>query len=227
MKDVPIALKELLIGRPKRALAFSGGTDSSYLLWACIELGMDVRPYFVKGAFQTDSELERANDFCERLGVVLTVIEVDILADEEIISNPEDRCYLCKRKVFSMIRDVSSKDGCFDIMDATNASDDPAIRPGMRALAELGVLSPLKECGLTKPEIRELSRLAGLDNWDVPSDSCLATRILTGYRITADDLRKVESAEREIRELGFRDFRVRSFDSRCRLDTVPTQSELS
>ncbi len=214
-------LSEYLSSFGKVALAFSGGTDSYFLLWACRRSGVDVRPYFVKGAFQTEEESIHAISAASGLGTELTVLEVDTLSFDEVIENTLDRCYLCKRRVFSLILEKASSDGYDIVIDATNASDDPSVRPGMRALTELGIRSPLMECGLTKPMVRELSKAAGLDNWDTPSNSCLATRIPTGTRITAEDLQKVEYVEGRLKALGLRDFRLRPLGDRARLETVP------
>ncbi len=214
-------LSEYLSSLGKAALAFSGGTDSYFLLWACRQSGMDVKPYFVKGAFQTQEESVHAVAAASALGMDLSVLEVDTLSFEEVVENSADRCYLCKRRVFSLILERACSDGYDIVMDATNASDDPSVRPGMRALTELGIRSPLRECDITKPELRELSKAAGLDNWDTPSNSCLATRIPTGTRITAEDLQKVEYVESRLKIFGLRDFRLRSFGDRARLETVP------
>ena len=130
------------------------------------------------------------------------MIDIDTLSFSEVAANTPDRCYLCKKNVFTPIKEISESDGRLRVIDATNASDDPSSRPGMRALRELGVVSPLRECGLTKPTVRMLSKEAGLDNWNVPSNSCLATRIPTGTRITADALEQVERTEMKLRAFG-------------------------
>lgn len=208
---------------PRAALAFSGGTDSSFLLWACMKAGADVRPYFVRGNFQTADESEHAAKVASLLGADLKVIDIDTLSFSEVAANTPDRCYLCKKNVFTLIKEISESDGRLRVIDATNASDDPASRPGMRALRELGVVSPLRECGLTKPTVRMLSKEAGLDNWNVPSNSCLATRIPTGTRITADALEQVERTEMKLRAFGLMDFRVRSFGDTAKLEIVPAE----
>ncbi|MBQ3736477.1 MAG: TIGR00268 family protein, partial [Candidatus Methanomethylophilaceae archaeon] len=143
-----------------------------------------------------------------------------------ITSNPADRCYHCKRLIFSSISRCASTDGCVYIMDGTNASDDPCGRPGMRALRELGILSPLRECGITKRQVRELSREAGLPTWNRPSNSCLATRISTGILITEEGLRRTESAEDELRSIGFSDIRVRTLPDSCRFEFTEAQKGL-
>lgn len=210
-------LKDFFAEHPKAALAFSGGVDSSYLLYAARSLGADVRPYCVRSAFQPAFETAEAEEFCRALGVPLTVIEVDILAVPEAAENPADRCYHCKNAIFGSLKARAGADGYSVLLDGTNASDDASDRPGMRALREMGVLSPLRLCGLTKAEIRRLSREAGLPGWDKPAYACLATRIPTGTPITAELLRKVEGAEGALRAMGYRDLRVRYFCGAARV----------
>lgn len=211
---------------PRAALAFSGGVDSAYLLWAGLRAGAEVRPYFVKTPFQPQFELEDARRLCARLGVELAVIRFDVLTASEVAVNPADRCYYCKRRLFSLLRERAASDGFPLLLDGTNASDDAADRPGMRALRELEVRSPLRECGLTKGQIRQLSRQAGLFTWDKPSYACLATRIPTGRPITKDDLEKVERGETALSGLGFGDFRLRLTPEGCKLQVRAEQFPL-
>ena len=223
---VPDRLRQTLERIPRPALAFSGGTDSVYLLYACSRLGIDVAPYFVKGAFQTDEELERARTMAVEFGYNLRVLRIDPLSIGEIVRNDELRCYHCKKAVFKLITDTAQADGRKVVMDGTNASDDADSRPGMRATSEMGILSPLRDSGLTKEDVRNLSREAGLPTWDMPSDSCLATRIPTGTVITAPLLERTYKAEREIRDLGFRGIRVRTVSNSARLEILKYQSDL-
>lgn len=202
-------LKEFFTLNNKAAVAFSGGVDSSYLLYAANEAGTDVRAYYVRSQFQPAFELEDALRIAEYTGTEMKVIEVDVLSDQTVISNPEDRCYHCKRVIMGTIIREASADGYGLVLDGTNASDDTDDRPGTRALKEFGVRSPLRECGLTKPEIRKLAKEAGLSVWNKPAYACLATRIPHGEVITADKLRTTERAESLLYEMGFRDFRVR------------------
>ena len=204
-----MTLEQFFHEHPKAALAFSGGVDSAYLLWAGLQAGAEVWPYFVKTPFQPRFELEDAYRLCEQLDVDLIVLDYDVLTDETVVSNPPDRCYHCKRWMFSKLKRYAASEGFSLLLDGTNASDDGGDRPGMRALAELEVRSPLRECGLTKAQIRELSRQAGLFTWDKPSYACLATRVPTGQTITRVDLERVERGEDALSRLGFRDFRLR------------------
>ncbi len=208
---------------PRVALGFSGGVDSAYLLYAALKEGAQVRPYFVKTAFQPQFELEDAKRLADQLGVEMTVLEVDILALPQVAANPGDRCYHCKRALFGRLRDQAVKDGYPVLMDGTNASDDAGDRPGMRALGELSVRSPLRECGITKEEVRRRSKAAGLFTWDKPAYACLATRVPTGELIQPDTLRRVELGEEALRGLGFSDLRVRVFHGAARLQLPADQ----
>ena len=204
-----MTLNEFFKDNPKAAIAFSGGVDSAYLLYAAAAAKANVRAYYVKSAFQPQFELDDAIKLAEQLDADMKIINVDVLADSRVSANPADRCYYCKKAIFNAIAEAAKADGFDLILDGTNASDDEGDRPGMRALKELSVRSPLRECGLTKPEIRRLSKEAGLFTWDKPAYACLATRIPTGEVITAEKLAKTESAEDFLFSLGFTDFRVR------------------
>lgn len=202
---------------PRVALAFSGGTDSAYLLYAAQAAGAEVRAYFLKTPLQPAFELADAHRLAEKLDVSMTVLEVDILKNTSVSANPPDRCYHCKMTLFTGLCCRAAADGFPLVIDGTNASDDAGDRPGMRALRELGVRSPLRECGITKTEVRRLSREAGLFTWDKPAYACLATRIPAGEAITAEKLARVEGAEAALTEMGFRDFRVRLLGDCARL----------
>ena len=219
-------LADFFARHPKAALGFSGGVDSSYLLWSAKQCGADVRPYFIKTAFQPAFELEDARRLCRDVGAELTILELDALADEAVAKNPADRCYHCKRNLFGTLTQRARADGYCLLLDGTNASDDAGDRPGMRALRELEVRSPLRECGLTKAEIRARSKAAGLFTWDKPAYACLATRVPTGQRITAEALAKTEAAEGFLFSLGLTDFRVRYFAGAARIQAPAAQLAL-
>ena len=209
--------QEFFTEHPKAALGFSGGVDSSYLLWAAVNAGADIAPYYIQTAFQPAFELEDAKRLCEQIGVKLNVIQLDALADPRVAANPANRCYYCKVGLFGALRARAKADGYDLLLDGTNASDDAGDRPGMKALREMEVRSPLRECGLTKAMIRQESRKAGLFTWDKPAYACLATRVPTGRTITPELLRRVEGAETALFALGFTDFRVRLYDDAARL----------
>lgn len=202
-------LQEFFEENPKVALAFSGGVDSSYLLYAAMKYGADVKAYYVKALFQPQFEMDDAMRLAEQLKAPVRVLRADVLSDPIVASNPANRCYYCKKVIFNMILKAAAEDGYRVLLDGTNASDDAGDRPGMKALQELQVRSPLRECGLVKSEIRRLSREGGLFTWDKPSYACLATRIPTGCEITAEKLKTTEEAENLLFSLGFSDFRVR------------------
>ena len=216
-------LAEFFRQNPRAALGFSGGVDSSYLLYAAVQAGAQVQPYFIKTAFQPQFELDDAKKLCAQLGVRLRVLELDALKSPGVAANPADRCYFCKTALFGALTEAARQDGYTLLLDGTNASDDAGDRPGMRALRELHVRSPLRECGLTKPEIRELSRQAGLFTWDKPAYACLATRIPTGEEITEEKLKTTEQAEAFLFSLGLTDFRVRCFAGAARIQVPEAQ----
>ncbi|MEG1683819.1 MAG: ATP-dependent sacrificial sulfur transferase LarE [Oscillospiraceae bacterium] len=210
-------LQDFFVENQRAALAFSGGVDSAYLLYAGLRCQADVRPYFVKTVFQPEFELRDAQRLCRELEIPLTVLELDILALPGIGDNPANRCYGCKTAMLGLLRQRAAADGYSLLLDGTNASDRGENRPGMRALTELQIQSPLRDCGLTKAEIRRLSREAGLFTGDKPAYACLATRIPTEEPITAELLARIEAAEDCLSALGFSDFRVRVFHGAARL----------
>jgi len=209
----------------KLALGFSGGVDSSYLLYAGLSHGADIQPYFIKTAFQPRFELCDALKLTQQLGVRLAVIDFDILSVPAVSKNCTERCYHCKSALFGALRRRAAADGYSVLIDGTNASDDATDRPGMRALCELSVHSPLREAGLEKDRIRRLSKEAGLFTWDKPAYACLATRIACGTAYTADLLCRVEGAEEVLFSLGFSDFRVRVFHGAARLQLPAEQTQ--
>ena len=169
------------------------------------------------------SEPMSASLLAGELGVEVTVLELDALADPRVAANPAERCYYCKQNLFRALKARAAADGYTVLLDGTNASDEAGDRPGMRALRELEVRSPLRECGLTKEEVRRRSREAGLFTWDKPAYACLATRIPTGEKITAEKLSATESAEGELFAMGFTDFRVRWYAGAARLQFPAVQ----
>lgn len=209
---------------PKAAIAFSGGVDSAYLLYSAIQSGANVKAYYAKTAFQPGFELEDAKKLARQLGAEMEVLTLDVLSVPKVAENPANRCYYCKTALFSAMIAAAKKDGFTLILDGTNASDEAADRPGMQALRELSVRSPLRECGLTKKEIRRLSKEARLFTHDKPAYACLATRIPTGDTITPGKLSRTEDAEAYLHSLGLRDFRVRTLGDIARIQV--TESDL-
>lgn len=208
-ETIPERLRNFFSIHKDIALAFSGGTDSAYLLYTAVQCGCNVHAYYVSTPFQPQFELDDAKRLTEELNAAMTVLPFDVLALDDVRRNPADRCYYCKNGIFHLIMEAAAKDGYKEIMDGTNASDDAGDRPGMRALRELKVLSPLRECGVTKKALREYSRNAGLFTWNKPAYACLATRIPTNVQIEKEMLKKIEAAENRLTAMGFSDFRVR------------------
>ncbi len=202
-------LSDFFMLYPKVALGLSGGKDSAYLLKAGLDAGADIGAYFVSTPFQPAFEQRDAQKLADELHIPLHVIALDFSGYPEILQNSSERCYFCKKYIFSEIRKAAAADGYPVLIDGTNASDRSDDRPGMRALEELSVLSPLKECGMTAADVRRASRLLGLFTAGKPAYACLATRVPTGTPITAALLEKIERAENTLFALGFSDFRIR------------------
>ena len=211
---------------PKAAIAFSGGVDSAYLLCSALRSGAEVKAYYAKTAFQPAFELEDAEKLANQLGAEMEILSMDILSVPNVAENPDNRCYYCKKALFTAICSAARRDGFTLILDGTNVSDEVSDRPGMRALTELSVRSPLRECGLTKQEIRKLSKEAGLFTHSKPAYACLATRIPTGDTITPEKLSRTEDAETYLHSLGLRDFRVRTLGDTARLQVTKADLEI-
>ncbi|MBR6431053.1 MAG: ATP-dependent sacrificial sulfur transferase LarE [Oscillospiraceae bacterium] len=219
-------LRQFFQKHPKVALAFSGGSDSGYLLHTAVTCGAKVQPYYAKSAFQPYAELYDAEAFARALGLTLRVCQVDILRAPHVAFNPPDRCYWCKRALFSAIVRQASADGYLTVIDGTNASDSVDERPGIRALRELEILSPLRLAGISKDEIRILSRAAGLKTWNKPPHRCLTTHVVPGEQLTEQLLMAVTNSERSLEALGFQYFRLRCSSSGITIRVSPSQLEL-
>lgn len=225
VQNVPEKLQAWFAAHPRFVLAFSGGCDSAYLFYAATVCGADFAACYVKSAFQPEFEMEDARRLARELGREIDIIELDVLSDEKVRANPKDRCYFCKQRIFSAICDRAWTLGHELVIDGTNTSDDASDRPGMRALRELRVESPLRSCGISKAEVRALSYKAGLFTWNKPAYACLATRIPAGTPIDGETLRKVERAEAALAKLGFSDFRARIAGGGVRLEL--TESDMA
>lgn len=220
-----MTLQDFFSQNKKVALAFSGGVDSAYLLYAATSAGCDVHAYYVKSAFQPQFELEDAKKLAKAFEIKITILELDVLSDSIITKNPTNRCYYCKKKILGTILDAAKKDGYELLIDGNNASDDALDRPGMKAVQELNVRSPLRECGITKEDVRRLSKTAGLFTWDKPAYACLATRIPAGAEITAKKLTATEVSEKALSDLGFTDFRIRLSGNDAKIQVREEQLE--
>lgn len=218
-----MTLADYFHAHPRAALAFSGGVDSAYLLWAGRHWGCDLTAYYVRTAFQPEFEFRDARRLAEAVGVPMVVVEADILSVPLAAANGPDRCYHCKKALFTKLWEQARRDGHTLLLDGTNASDDAGDRPGMKALRELAVESPLRLCGLTKADVRAASKEAELFTWDKPAYACLATRVPTGQAITKEDLERVEKSEDALFALGFTDFRVRLLADAARIQLPEDQ----
>ena len=218
-----MTLKEFFAEHPKIAIAFSGGTDSAYLAYMAKKYAKEMIAIYVSTAFQPEFEKQDAIRFCEEYKIPLTILERDVLSQEAVVQNPANRCYYCKNVIFTEIQKKALELGFTCLADGTYASDDADDRPGMKALQELHVLSPLRICGITKPALRDVSEQLGLFTARKPAYACLATRIPTGTRITAEQLQEVEQAESTLMDMGFSDFRVRCPEGYAKLQVKPEQ----
>ncbi len=221
-----MTLREFFCKFPKVAIAFSGGVDSAYLLHVAKQCAKQICAYYAKSPFQSQLEMNDALHFANELYVQMKIISLDILADKNIVTNLWNRCYYCKKQIFTVIKKQAMVDGFSVLLDGTNASDEVNDRPGIKALDELSVFSPLRLCGLTKEKIRCLSKDAGLSTWNKPSNSCLATRISTGQAISEALLRRTESAENYLFSKGFSNFRIRTVGENAKIEITGQQIPL-
>ena len=213
-------LQSLLKSYGRVALGFSGGVDSTFLLWAALDaLGApNVLAIIADSPTLPRREFEGALRLAERLGAQVAVVTPNELDDPAYAANPPDRCYICKRRIFSVIRDEAAARGFHIVLDGSNADDQHDVRPGQRAAAELGVRSPLAELGITKREIREWSEGGGLPTAHKPAMACLATRIPFGTPVTLETLARIERAEGALHDLGFAHCRVRHHGDTARIE---------
>lgn len=219
-------LKKFFSKYTKVAVAFSGGVDSSYLLYAAKKYAKEVKAYYVKSEFQPNFEFDNVLKFASDFNIELKVIKLSVLSNKRIVSNPNNRCYFCKKQIFSAIYREAIKDGFNVIVDGTNVSDKESDRPGMKALKELAVLSPLKLCNITKSDVRKLSKKEKMPTWNKISYTCLATRIITGQKINKYLLQRTEKAEKYLFSLGFVDFRVRTIGDTAKIQIRKEQFPL-
>jgi pyridinium-3,5-biscarboxylic acid mononucleotide sulfurtransferase len=216
LKKLDSILKEL---KPF-VIAFSGGVDSTFLLYRASKLWrVKFAAITIKTIYIPKREVDEAATFCKTYGIDHTILDVSF--PEEIRHNTTERCYSCKKKLFIQIKEFADEKKYSNIIDGTNADDNGDFRPGLKALTEMGIRSPLMEAGLTKSDIRELSQKAGLPTWDKPAYACLLTRIPYDTVITEKDLKMVEEAEQFLFEKGYYGTRVRLHGDIARIECMP------
>ena len=217
-------LKKYLMELQSVAVAFSGGVDSAFLLKVAYDvLKENAVAITVDADFFPEREYDESIEFCNKEGIRQYFCPVDVLETEAFKTNPPNRCYFCKKNLFSEIRTRAFEKGISYIAEGSNMDDDKDYRPGMKAVKELDILSPLKKVGLLKEEIRFLSKELGLPTWDKPSYACLASRFVYGEEITKEKLLMVEKAEQLLYEFGFRQFRVRVHGLMARIEILPQE----
>ena len=217
-------LKDNMKKRGSAAIAFSGGVDSTFLVRVAHEvLGDKLIAITATSSTYPERELKEAIKYAEDMGVKHKIISSEELDIEGFASNPKNRCYYCKKELFSKIKEVAKENGVEYVFDGANYDDIGDYRPGMQAARELEVISPLKEAQLTKADIRELSKDLGLPTWDKPAFACLSSRFPYGKQITIPKLKMVEEAEQFLLDMGIRQVRVRHHEEIARIEVDPKE----
>ncbi len=215
------SLKEILESLGSVAIAYSGGVDSTFLSKVAFDvLGDNALAITARSETYPRSEFEEASELTKKIGIRHKVIVSEELDIPEFSDNPVNRCYYCKKELFTKLKEIATEQGVKHVLDGSNFDDLDDYRPGMQAVEELDVRSPLKEAEMTKDDIRELSKRLGLSTWDKPSFACLSSRFPYGNKITREKLTAVGEAEIFLRELGIRQLRVRHHDKTARIEVA-------
>jgi len=212
-------LKENLLEMDSVAIAYSGGVDSTFLVKVAYDvLGEKAVAVTATSSTYPKRELNQAKKFAENFGIKHIIIESEETKINNFSSNPKNRCYFCKKELFSKIKQIAKKNDLRFVLDGSNADDEYDFRPGMKAIKELKIISPLKDAGLSKNEIKEISYELHLDTWDKPAFACLASRFPYGIEITKSRLDQVEKAESFLHSIDIKQFRVRYHDDIARIE---------
>jgi uncharacterized protein len=215
-------LKDILKDMGSVLVAYSGGVDSTFLAVTAHEvLGKNSLAVFAASPVAPPMEKEEAGDLAHNVGLRFKIIESNEMSNPDFVANPPERCYYCKRELFSELKPLAKAEGLKWIADGTNADDLHDFRPGRKASAEAGIRSPLLEAGLTKTEIRQLSHAKSLPTWDRPASPCLASRIPYGIPVTAETLNKIARGEQYLHNLGIRELRLRHHGDIARIELAP------
>ena len=215
-------LKDILKDMGSVLVAYSGGVDSTFLAVTAHEvLGKNSLAVFAASPVAPPMEKEEAGDLAHNVGLRFKIIESNEMSNPDFVANPPERCYYCKRELYSELKPIAKAEGLKWIADGTNADDLSDFRPGRKASAEAGIRSPLLEAGLTKTEIRQLSHAKSLPTWDRPASPCLASRIPYGIPVTAETLNKIARGEQYLHSLGLRQLRLRHHGDIARIELDP------
>lgn len=217
-------LQEIIQDLGSAAIAFSGGVDSTFLAKVCYDvLGEQALAVTARSSTYPTREFKESQQLAEEIGIKQEVIVSEETDIEEFASNPPNRCYFCKHELFSEVEEVAQANGIEYVCDGSTFDDVDDFRPGLKAAEELGVVSPLKEAKLTKDEIRTLSKQLGLPTWNKADMACLSSRFPYGEEITKEKLAMVEKAENFLRDLGFKQLRVRHHGDIARIEVAPQE----